>query len=31
MDSEPLPDNLTRKHNNTVREAIFITVSSLID
>jgi|LAHS01.1.fsa_nt_gb hypothetical protein len=30
VDSEPLPDNLTRKQNNPVREAMFITVSSLI-
>ncbi len=30
MDSEPLPDNLTRKQNNPVKEAIYITVSSLI-
>lgn len=30
MDSEPLPENLTKKQN-TIKEAMFITVSSLID
>ena len=30
MDSEPLPDSLTRKQNNPVKEAMFTTVSSFI-
>ena len=30
MDSEPLPDNLTEKQNNPIKEAMSITASSII-
>jgi hypothetical protein len=30
VDSEPLPDNLTGKHNNPIKEAMFIAASSLM-